>query len=88
MVMPWKKEHHQKQNIKKYLYKRQNGRCAYCNREFDKSELTIDHVFPQAKGGKTSMSNCVLACFKCNQAKADIAPNLHELAKQNSWLRS
>ena len=45
-----------------------DGRCAYC--PTGKPE-TIDHIVPQSKGGKSSWLNCVSACFKCNQRKAD-----------------
>jgi 5-methylcytosine-specific restriction endonuclease McrA len=32
---------------------------------------TIDHVRPRCKGGSDEESNLVVACFKCNQKKAD-----------------
>ena len=45
--------------------------CAYCGRRFPVEELTIDHVIPKSKGGKTTWQNCVLADQKCNLQKAD-----------------
>jgi 5-methylcytosine-specific restriction endonuclease McrA len=43
--------------------------CQYCG---DKgSKLTIDHVHPQSKGGKSTWDNCVTACIPCNKRKAD-----------------
>ena len=33
---------------------------------------TIDHVIPISKGGKRfDVSNCVVACYKCNSKKKD-----------------
>ena len=43
--------------------------CVYCGSE---DNLTIDHVIPQCKGGKTNSSNCVTACRSCNQAKGSM----------------
>lgn len=45
--------------------------CAYCGKEFDKHELTVDHVTPRSKGGKTTFDNTVPACRSCNFLKAD-----------------
>ena len=46
-------------------------KCAYCGNVFDKKELTVDHVLPRSKGGKTSFENTVPACKACNFEKAD-----------------
>lgn len=35
-------------------------------------KATIDHVKPLSKGGTCNLQNMVLACFDCNQAKADL----------------
>ena len=35
-------------------------------------DLTIDHVIPQCKGGKTNSTNCVAACRSCNQQKGSM----------------
>lgn len=43
--------------------------CAYCGAT--PSKLTIDHVIPRSKGGKTSFENCVAACKPCNNKKED-----------------
>lgn len=44
---------------------RDGFKCVYCGRE----ATTIDHVVPQAAGGKDSYENCVAACKKCNNKK-------------------
>ena len=40
--------------------------CQYCRA---KNELTLDHIIPTCKGGKTIWTNVVTACFRCNQKK-------------------
>jgi 5-methylcytosine-specific restriction endonuclease McrA len=36
---------------------------------FSYKELTLDHVIPKSKGGKTEWTNIVTACKKCNNEK-------------------
>ncbi|MBF0370921.1 MAG: HNH endonuclease [Magnetococcales bacterium] len=50
-----------------------NGVCTYCTERFHPKELTLDHVVPLVKGGRTSKSNCVPACHQCNQDKRHMA---------------
>lgn len=45
--------------------------CQYCNTPYTKSNLTLDHVIPISKGGKTEWNNIVSACNPCNANKAD-----------------
>ena len=45
---------------------RDNFTCCYCP---SKENLTIDHVIPRSKGGKTTWINCVTCCKKCNMQK-------------------
>ena len=42
--------------------------CVYCGEK--KEKLAIDHVIPVSQGGKTDLSNMVLACEPCNHEKA------------------
>lgn len=49
---------------------RDNFKCAYCLTDLNLDNATIDHVIPQALGGETSFSNCVIACRSCNHEKA------------------
>jgi len=50
------------------------GRCHYCGRLVGKSELTMDHVVPLARGGKSSKSNLVPCCKECNNRKKHLLP--------------
>jgi len=56
------------------IYKRDRFVCQYCGCQPGGEELTIDHVAPRSRGGKTTWANCVLACVSCNHRKADRTP--------------
>ncbi len=56
------------------LYRRDDFRCQYCKRPGAPHELSIDHVVPRSRGGKTTWENCVLACVRCNSRKANRTP--------------
>ena len=53
------------------VYLRDLYQCQYCTDAFDFKDLSIDHVIPRARGGKTSWENCVTSCKGCNTRKAD-----------------
>ena len=53
------------------IYMRDAWTCQYCNKKKATRELTFDHVVPRAHGGKTSWTNVVTCCRKCNSEKAD-----------------
>ena len=52
-------------------WKQQLGRgiCYHCEQKFKKEELTMDHLIPISRGGKTSKHNVVVACKPCNTNK-------------------
>lgn len=50
------------------IIKRDGGKCQYCGTHKD---LTIDHVIPRSKGGKSTWTNLVTACKRCNSRKSD-----------------
>lgn len=47
------------------------GICYYCEQRFAKELLTMDHVVPLARGGKSTKKNCVVACKDCNTDKGN-----------------
>ena len=50
------------------------GVCHYCGKTFPESELTLDHIVPVARGGRSTRGNLVVACRACNQAKKFLTP--------------
>jgi 5-methylcytosine-specific restriction endonuclease McrA len=50
------------------------GVCHYCGRAFPAKELTMDHIVPIARGGKSTKGNIVTACKECNNAKKQLFP--------------
>lgn len=54
-------------------WKRQksSGLCHYCHQQFRPSELTMDHVIPIIRGGRSTKGNVVPSCRQCNTEKKD-----------------
>jgi 5-methylcytosine-specific restriction endonuclease McrA len=50
------------------------GRCHYCERAFPPAELTMDHLVPVIRGGKSTRGNLVTACKECNNKKKYLLP--------------
>jgi 5-methylcytosine-specific restriction enzyme A len=57
------------------------GRCHYCGGCFPPSELTMDHVIPVARGGRSVKGNVVPACSACNRTKRHLTPAEQVLAQ-------
>ncbi|MCO5142296.1 MAG: HNH endonuclease [Oligoflexia bacterium] len=45
------------------------GKCHYCENKFNSKELTMDHIVPIARGGKSTKGNVVPSCKECNSKK-------------------
>ncbi len=56
------------------IFERDRNTCQYCGKQFDRSELALDHVVPRSRGGRTTWGNVVLACLECNTRKGDRRP--------------
>jgi 5-methylcytosine-specific restriction endonuclease McrA len=52
----------------------QKGICHYCGGKFPPEELTMDHVVPLARGGKSTKGNIVACCKECNNDKKYLTP--------------
>jgi len=50
------------------------GCCHYCGTGFAPEDLTMDHLVPLSRGGKTSRNNVVPACKECNTRKKYLLP--------------
>ena len=54
--------------------KRGTGVCHYCRKRFPARELTMDHVVPIIRGGRSVKSNLVPCCKPCNDQKKYLLP--------------
>lgn len=54
---------------KKNVFKRDRFICQYCGHR--DGVMTIDHVVPKSRGGRTCWENVVVACKVCNIKKGD-----------------
>ena len=50
------------------------GLCHYCQRPTPPKELTMDHIVPIARGGRTTRGNVVPCCKSCNNKKKLMLP--------------
>ena len=54
--------------------RRSVGVCHYCGAWVGARALTMDHVVPLIRGGKSSRRNVVPACKACNSKKQSLLP--------------
>lgn len=50
------------------------GICHWCEQPVKPVELTMDHVVPLARGGKSVKGNVVPCCKACNTQKKQLLP--------------
>jgi len=53
------------------IYQRDQSTCQYCGAQPPREEMTIDHIVPRSRGGKSAWENVVLACSHCNTRKGN-----------------
>ncbi len=49
--------------------RRSSGVCHYCGETVGAKLLTMDHLIPLVRGGRSNKGNIVAACKKCNNEK-------------------
>ena len=59
---------------KKNVLLRDKYLCAYCGVRGDRL-MTVDHVVPRARGGRSTWENLVACCSTCNARKRDRTPD-------------
>lgn len=55
------------EDFKDFILERDGFCCRYCGNK--NPPFHLDHVYPVAKGGETSVDNIVTACQRCNAEK-------------------
>jgi len=67
---------------RKELFAAQDGLCHWCKQPMllvlpdgrtkpTRDYATFEHLIPHSAGGKWSQKNIVLACWECNETRAD-----------------
>ena len=49
--------------------RRASGICHHCGEKFAPKDLTMDHLIPIIRGGKSTKGNLVPSCKKCNSER-------------------
>jgi 5-methylcytosine-specific restriction endonuclease McrA len=67
------------------------GLCYYCKKKVAPKELTLDHIVPVVRGGKSTKGNIVPVCKECNSKKKYLLPvewqeYLESLTRENPHL--
>jgi hypothetical protein len=60
---------------KRILFNRDDWSCQYCGKKLGWGNLTVDHILPKCRGGKTTWKNCVVCCKTCNKNKGARLPH-------------
>ena len=53
---------------------RGRGTCHYCGGRFHPRDLTMDHMVPIIRGGRSTKGNVVPCCKACNSKKKHMIP--------------
>ena len=70
--IPYKDVELSRQNV----FKRDSHSCQYCGTNKD---LTLDHVLPRSRKGRSSWTNLVTACKSCNARKGNALPERNRI---------
>lgn len=72
-----KKEKQKARDLRKTQWwkrKCSEGQCYYCGKDVPPKEMTMDHIVPIIRGGKSTRNNVVTACKECNNKKKHSLP--------------
>lgn len=50
------------------------GTCHYCGKKVAFKNITMDHLVPLARGGRSTKDNLVPSCKNCNTLKMSMLP--------------
>ena len=60
-------------SVRKQVYAKYNGHCAYCGCELEYKDMQVDHVIPLngwSEQGTDTVDNMLPACRRCNHYKS------------------
>lgn len=81
----YRKEREKARKLKKTQWwqkRKERGLCAHCGKTVDPSEITMDHIVPISRGGKSAKGNIVPSCKTCNNEKKHLTPVERILSEQ------
>ena len=61
-------------NIRTKILMRDRYRCQYCAVRGTAIDMTLDHILPRSRGGRTHPENLAASCRACNNRKGDRTP--------------
>jgi 5-methylcytosine-specific restriction endonuclease McrA len=61
-------------NLRMKIFMRDCFRCQYCGVRGTAVELTLDHILPRSRGGRSTPENLCASCRPCNGRKGDRTP--------------
>lgn len=61
-------------NTRWWQQKTASGLCHYCGLKVSFHDLTMDHLVPLARGGRSTKDNLVPSCKNCNNLKKSMLP--------------
>ncbi len=69
---------------------RDRHQCQYCGVSCRQGDISIDHIIPRSRGGKTIWTNVVAACHGCNRKKGallleDCGMKLLKVPRRPTW---
>jgi 5-methylcytosine-specific restriction endonuclease McrA len=56
------------------IFVRDRFRCQYCGERRAANELTLDHITPRSREGRSTPENLATACVRCNTRKGSRTP--------------
>jgi len=59
---------------RKNILLRDRNTCQFCGQTLSASDLTLDHVMPRSRRGRSSWEKLVASCYECNNRKGDRTP--------------
>ena len=57
--------------LKKRIKNRDNHTCYICGKK-SLANITVDHIYPESRGGTDEDCNLAACCHECNQIKKDM----------------
>lgn len=66
------------------VLRRDNYQCRYCGAKPPETALRVDHVVPEALGGRAEPTNLVTSCEPCNNGKSSVvldSPTVDDVAQ-------